>query len=167
MAFRNRKKNYPLYETTHFRDFREMVENAADRFADRPAFHYKDKPNDPEIRKITFCETRDIVRAVASEMYDRGIEGKKVAILGGASVDWFLSYFALMCVGAVTVPVDKELPPEDIASILNTAECSYIFYASASREKVEKLRPIVPSLFGFVEFGEAADFAEPFDSLVR
>ena len=26
MAFKNRKKNYPLYETTHFKNFKEMVE---------------------------------------------------------------------------------------------------------------------------------------------
>ena len=33
MIFKNRKKNYPLYETTHMRDFREAVENVAKKYA--------------------------------------------------------------------------------------------------------------------------------------
>ena len=40
MAFKNRKQNYPLYETTHFRDFREMVENVAERFPDKNIWLY-------------------------------------------------------------------------------------------------------------------------------
>ena len=40
MAFKNRKKNYPLYETTKFSDFREMVENVADRYPDKVARLY-------------------------------------------------------------------------------------------------------------------------------
>ena len=38
MAFKNRKKNYALSETTKFADFREMVENVADRVPDKVAF---------------------------------------------------------------------------------------------------------------------------------
>ena len=161
-TFRNRKHNYPHYETTHFRDFREMVENAADRFGDRVAFRYKDKPTDEETKTVSFSRTREIVHAGAAEMHSRGVEGRKVALIGGASVEWFLSYFALMSVGAITVPVDKELPVPDMASILNTAECSCVFYSTAVRKKIDEMRAIVPSLVSFVEFEEAADFAESF-----
>ncbi len=165
MNTKNRKHNYPQYETTKFRDFREMVENAADRFGDRAAFYYKEKPDDPETKTVSYAETREIVHAVAAEMHSRGIEGQKVAIIGGASVEWFLSYFALMNVGAITVPVDKELPVPDMASILNTAECTYVFYGEAQRKKIDELREIVPSLRGFVEFGEGSDRAESFEQI--
>ncbi|MBQ5801240.1 MAG: hypothetical protein IIW20_05070, partial [Clostridia bacterium] len=69
MAFKNRKKNYPLYETTKFRDFREMTENVAERYPDRTAFQYKINPRDKETQKITFKESRDYIRALATELH--------------------------------------------------------------------------------------------------
>ena len=121
MALKNRKKNYPLYETTHFRDFREMVENVADRYPDRVAFRYKLDPHQKAASAITFAECRDTVRALATELHSMDLAGKRIALIGGASVDWFLSYTAIMTVGAVTVPIDKELPVADIASIIRNA----------------------------------------------
>ena len=47
------KKNYPLYETTVFRDFRVMVENVADKYPDRPAVRFKKNPRKPEVTEIT------------------------------------------------------------------------------------------------------------------
>ena len=53
---KNRKKNYPLYETTVFEDFRIMTENVAKKYPDRIAISYKDKPSDKETKTITFAE---------------------------------------------------------------------------------------------------------------
>jgi long-chain acyl-CoA synthetase len=44
MAFKNRRKNYPLYETTIFENIRVMTENVAQRFPDKNAITYKKKP---------------------------------------------------------------------------------------------------------------------------
>ena len=46
MAYKNRKKNYPLYETTRFSNLREMTENVAARCPDSVAFQYKKNPKD-------------------------------------------------------------------------------------------------------------------------
>ena len=102
MAFKNRKKNYPLYETTKFSNFREMVENVAERYPNKVAFQYKLDPKVKEASKITFAECRDYVRALSTELHSMELEDKKIAIIGGASVDWFMSYTAIMNVGAET-----------------------------------------------------------------
>ena len=54
MAFKNRKKNYPLYKTTEFSDFREMTENVAARYPDRVALGYKKHPMDKETLTYTY-----------------------------------------------------------------------------------------------------------------
>ena len=64
MAFKNRKKNYALYETTKFADFREMVENVADRVPDKVAFQYKEDPRQKVANTKTFAECREYVRAL-------------------------------------------------------------------------------------------------------
>lgn len=146
MAFRNRKKNYPLYETTKFANFREMVENVADRVPDKTAFQYKEDPKQKKASAITFAECRDYVRTLTTELHSLGLENKNIAIIGGASVDWFLSYTSIMCAGAVSVPIDKDLPLDDMASIVNTAECEYIFFGTEIYDKVKELCKIAPTV---------------------
>lgn len=166
MAFKNRKKNYPLYETTKFSDFREMVENVADRFPDKPAFQYKEDPKQKKATTITFAECRDYVRTLATELHSMQLEGKKIAIIGTASVDWFLSYTAIMCVGAVTVPIDRELPVSDTASIINTAKCEYVFFAADLAEKIREVCNQAPIAEHLVSLCGEVEGATPISALV-
>lgn len=154
MAFKNRKKNYPLYETTHFRDTREMTENVAARYPDRYAITYRKHPSDAEPLHLTFAECRNMVRDLGTAFVDMGMRDRTVAIIGEASPEWILSYFALMSVGAVTVPIDKELPAADMISIMNTAECAFLVYSPKIEKKLDAIREAVPTLTFFVEMGD-------------
>lgn len=135
MAFKNRKKNYPLYETTKFADFREMTENVAKRYPDKVAFKYKTDPKDKEAKSVTFSESREFIKNLTTELHSVGVEGKKVALIGQASIEWFFSYVALMSAGAVTVPIDKDLPLVDTASIINTAGCECVFFTDKNMKR--------------------------------
>ncbi|MBQ2308348.1 MAG: AMP-binding protein, partial [Clostridia bacterium] len=165
MAFKNRKKNYPLYETTKFSNFREMVENVAERYPNKVAFQYKLDPKVKEASKITFAECRDFVRNLSTELHSMGLEDKKIAIIGGASVDWFMSYTAIMNVGAVTVPIDKELPVSDIASIINTAKCEYIFFAADVADKIKAVCAEAPVAKHLVSMCGEVEGATPLTEL--
>ncbi len=161
MAFKNRKKNYPLYQTTHFKNFKEMVENVAAKYPDRYAISYKKNPSGKEQQHYTYAQGKEYVRDLATEFISMGMRDQNVALIGESSPEWVFSYFALMAMGAVTVPIDKELPAEDIASILNTAECPFVVFSSVCEDKIRGLKDSVPSLKTFVEFGDTmADFAE-------
>jgi len=157
MAFKNRKKNYPLYETTMFENLRVMTENVAERFPDRNAITYKVKPTSKEMLHYTYSEGRDYIRSIATEFISMGMRDCNVAIIGEASPEWVFSYFALMSIGAVTVPIDKELPLDDMASILNTAACPFVVYSSVVCEKIGQIKELVPSLHTFIEMGAGCE----------
>jgi len=168
MAYKNRKNNYALYETTKFADFREMTENVAKRYPDKVAFRYKLDPKDKEAQSITFSESREYIKNLATELHSMNIEGKKVAIIGQASIEWFFSYTALMSVGAITVPIDKELPVSDTASIINTAECEYVFFTDKLADKINELKPLATTLKAFVSMGaDDVEGAIPLSELVE
>ena len=168
MSFKNRKRNYALYETTKFRDFREMTENVAKRFPNKVAFQYKLDPREKEAHRVTFAEAREFIQALATELHSMNVEGKKVAIIGQASVEWFFSYTALMSVGAVTVPIDKELPVADTASIINTAGCEYVFFTDKIADKINELKGVTETLTGFVSMGaDDVDGATKLTALVE
>ncbi len=136
----NRKKAYPLYETTVFRDFRVMVEQSAENFPDKPALSYKKNPRDTETQSVTYAAARDDIRNLGTEEIALGLRDKKVAIVGGASVGWIYSYFSLMAIGAVTVPLDKEMPAPDLAATIERASCSAIFYGAEIAGKLDHLK---------------------------
>ena len=165
MSYKNRKSNYPLYETTCFSDFREMTENVAAKYPDAPAFSYKKNPNDKEILTVTFKESRDYIRDLGTELANMELTGKTVAVIGAASVEWFFSYTALMSVGAITVPIDKELPVDDMASILNTARCEWVFFSPVAEEKIRETQKICPALKNLVVMGDAVDGATALSAL--
>ncbi len=160
MAYKNRKKNYPLYNSFEFDNLRTMTEDAAKRFGDRYVFSYKKKPSDKEILHYTYVEARDYIRDLGTELISLGLRDKKVAIIGESTPQWVFSYHAAMSIGAVTVPIDKELPVADMASILNTAECAAIIFSSAVEKKMEEIRAIVPTAEIYIEFGSStAEYA--------
>lgn len=154
MNFKNKKHNYPLYETTHFKEFREMVENVAAKKPDAYAVTYKKKPTDKEELHYTYTEGKEYVRDLGTEFHAMGWEEKNVALIGETSPGWIFAYFALGASGAVSIPIDKDLPAADIASILNTAECRYAILSSSIAKKAEELRTLVPTLETIVEIGE-------------
>ncbi|MBO5701052.1 MAG: AMP-binding protein [Clostridia bacterium] len=136
----NRNKAYPLYETTVFRDFRVMVEQSAENFPDKPAISYKNSPRDAETIRVTYSESRDNIRNLGTEEIALGLRDKKVAIVGGASIGWIYTYFSLMAIGAITVPLDKEMPAPDLAATIDRASSYAIFYGAEIGGKLSHLK---------------------------
>lgn len=142
--------NYPFYETTVFEDFRVMSENAAKKFPDKYAFSFKRKPHDKEVVHVTYLQARDDIRNLGTALVSMGLREQRVALIGEASYEWACTYFALMSIGAVTVPIDRDYPAADIAGILNRAECCAVFYSHAIAEKMDSIRQEVPTVRDFV-----------------
>lgn len=139
-------KNYPLYETTVFEDFRIMTENVARKYPDRVAISFKQHPQDRETVKITYAQARDHIRNLGTGLVAAGCRDRHVALVGESSYDWICAYFALMSIGSVVVPIDKDLPASDMADILSTAECEAIVFSAAVETKVESVKAGVPTL---------------------
>ena len=132
-------KNYPIYKTTFIDDMRSLVEEAAQNFPDSIAISYKENYWDKDVRKITFSQWRDDVRNLGTALIMEGLREKNIAIVGENSYGWCCSFFGVMAIGAVTVPVDKELPVEDIDGIITTTSCKAVIFGKASEAKVKEM----------------------------
>ncbi len=132
-------KNYPIYKTTFIDDIRSLVEEAALNFPDSIAISYKDKPSDKEVKKVTFATWRNDVRSLGTALISNGLRGENIAIVGENSYGWCCSFFAVMAIGSVTVPVDKELPIEDIDGIVTTTGCKAVIYGRTAEAKIKEL----------------------------
>ncbi len=151
--------DYPFYQTTVFPDFRIMTENVAEKYPDRYAVSYKKKPHDKEVIHITYAQSRDFIRNLGTACIELGLRDRHVAIVGESSYEWIASYFALMSIGAVTVPIDREYPASDIAGIVDRAECYAVFYSAAAKDKMDSIRDQLPGVEKFVCM-TSADFED-------
>lgn len=150
-----KKKNYPLYETTIFEDFRIMTENAAKRFPERTAVSYKTDPRDTETVKVTFKQARDRIRNLGTAMIASGARYKHAAIIGESSYDWICAYFALMAIESVTVPIDKDLHAEEMLNFLTLGECEIVFYSPDAEEKILSIQERLPEVKLYVCMGDS------------
>ena len=132
-------KNYPIYKTTFIDDMRSLVEEAAQNFTDSIAISYKENYWDKEVRKVTFTQWRDDVRNLGTALISGGFREKTIAIVGENSYGWCCSFFGVMAIGSVSVPVDKELPAEDIDGIITTTDCKAVIFGKVSEARIKEI----------------------------
>ena len=132
-------KNYPIYKTTFIDDMRSLVEESAQNFPDSTAISYKNRPSDKEVQKVTFTQWRDDVRHLGTALIAEGLREENIAIVGENSYGWCCSFFGVMAIGSVTVPVDKELPIEDIDGIISTTACKAVIFGKTAEEKIKEI----------------------------
>ena len=132
-------KNYPIYKTTFIDDMRSLVEEAAQNFPDSTAISYKENYWDKEVKRVSFTQWRDDVRNLGTALISNGLREENIAIVGENSYGWCCSFFAVMAVGSVTVPVDKELPIDDIDGIITATACKAVIFGKASESKIKEI----------------------------
>ena len=132
-------KNYPIYKTTFIDDMRSLVEEAAQNFSESTAISYKENYWDKNVIKISFSQWRDDVRNLGTALVSNGLREENIAIVGENSYGWCCSFFAVMAIGSVTVPIDKELPLEDISGIVDATACKAVIYGKTAESKIKGL----------------------------
>ena len=154
-----KNKNYPLYETTVFENIRGMVENVAQKYPDRVAISYKINPQDAQTVDVTYLQARNRVRALGTGLIAMNLRDKHIALIGDATYDWVCSYFALMAIGAVVVPLDRDLPVEEISDILIRAKCEGMIYHPAIENKIKDFQKADAALPTVIAMGQPREAA--------
>ena len=75
--------------------------------------------------------------SVGSALLADGFRGKHIAVIGENRYEWIVTYFAVVCGLGVIVPLDKELPVQEIAALAGRADISAIVYSAKVGEKVK------------------------------
>ncbi len=126
---------FEFHKEKRFANFRELINHSAYVYAARPAFEIK---RGEEKIKIYYPELQKRYYCLCTELIERGLSGKRIAVMGKNCFEWVLSYLAAATVG-VAVPLDKELHGEDVRDFLDAAECDEIFLGDELAEKLGEL----------------------------
>ena len=124
-------KYYPVEPIS---DFKELVRKSTDKFAERVAFKYK---KEGKYAPITYAQFREDLEAFGTYLYANGMKGKRIIVSGENCYQWALSYLAVTCGDGVIVPVDKEIPADEIHNIAKISDSAMAIVADSVAEKVK------------------------------
>ena len=128
---------YPLYRHKEVSDIRELVAYAVARFAGQRAFTYA---QGTETVDITYAQLSADIEALGAALLAHGLGGKTVAVLGENSYFWLLTYLAVVNSGGVIVPLDRELPMEDLRWLIEESGAEALVFSSTYAHKADFIK---------------------------
>lgn len=133
-------REIPFNEVVPFADIRELLDSCRARFGGRTAF--QQRLGRDQVRATTYAQFARQVEALAAALDQQGWADKHIAVVGENSYPWALTYFAVTCLGAVIVPLDKELNPEQMAQVLTRAQVEVLVHSLTYVEEAEQAAAI-------------------------
>lgn len=127
---------YKLYSSEKVHDLREMIDRGAFRHPNRTAFLQK---VDGKYKPVSYIRFKNDIDSFGAALTARGFAGKRVIVLGENCYSWCLAYMTVVCGLGVVVPVDKEIPAEEVANIAKISEAALVIYSRKYASKLECL----------------------------
>ncbi len=142
------KKNnhYPYYEMPEIKDFRHFVDFMRESYKDDAAFMFEVQKKDTE---VTYAKFTDDIDRLAAYFVSAGLNDERIALYGENSYEWIVTYFAAVCSGNVIVPIDKELPGAEVATLVNDCAAKILVHSSAKASVIEEYKAEMPSVESF------------------
>lgn len=119
------------------KDLKDMIDTSAVLYADKNAFLVKNAPGGTYI-PIKFSQLKKDIDELGTALMDLGLTGKKIAVIGENRYEWVVTYFAVVNGVGVIVPLDRELPAQEVHNLLERSEVSAIIYSSKVGSVVEE-----------------------------
>lgn len=135
--------NHIIHEKKSFANMRELIEWAGKEHGEKTAYSYRKKPNDKQIKKVSFLRFRDDVRHLSCALNVMGCTEKHCAVIGKFSYDWAVMYFSLLSIGAVIVPLDKEWLSKDLSDTCKKADVKFLFADEDIKGKADDISKTV------------------------
>jgi len=139
-----KKSKSGYYEVPEVKSIRHMMEGAKNEAPDWDAYQYK--VSDTEIRHVTFKEFYDDVENLGAALTEMGLGDAHIACVGDNSYPWIVSYLSVLMSAGVFVPIDRELPVEDMIRILNDSDATAVFCAARFEEVLLSNRDRLPNI---------------------
>ena len=130
-------KDKPYYEVRKIKDIRDLVNSSCELFAERNAYLYK---KDGKYTPILFKQVKKNMDELGTALIELGLKDKRIAVIGENRYEWAISYLAVINGVGVAVPLDKQLPGNEILNCLHRSEAKCIIYSSKLKEKIDSIK---------------------------
>lgn len=153
---------------------RELLVKSEAAHGSWDAFRYKVKRADAEGKKAVAVESKTYTtfkndsECFSAVLESLGEQKGHIAILGTTSYAWVVAYMGIVNSGSVAVPLDAQLPAEDLCDLLNRAEVTTLVYDESKAQVAAEALKACPGLKHVISMAEesAVDGALAFRKLI-
>ncbi|HIU28286.1 MAG TPA: acyl--CoA ligase, partial [Candidatus Fimisoma avicola] len=136
----NSTDKYVVYRTSRpITDIKHMLTTSVELYGDNVAFMQRFEKNEP-FKSITYNEAFDTVNSLGTALVNRGLKGKRIAVIGENCYQWATSYLAVICGTGVVVPLDKELGAGELKQLCIEAEVSAVMFTEKYAEIFKEMK---------------------------
>ena len=136
------------------RSIREMMNIAV---ADKPEHISYMFKKDEEIVSVTTREFYDSVENLGAKLTEMGFGKSHIACVGENSYPWIQTFLTVLMTEGVFVPLDKELPADQLIFLLNDSDSEMVFCSEKYEKMFAEHRAELPNIQKFVCFDRAED----------
>jgi len=131
-------KNKPLYEVRNISNLKDMIEQSAKIYAEKPAFLVKEKGN-PDFIPVSYSKYKEDIDAFGTALISLGLKDKKIALIGENRYEWATSYLGVCNGTGIIVPLDRELPQNEIENCMQRSHTDAIIFSGTVSQNIENI----------------------------
>ncbi len=123
----------------------ELIEISSSRFPDRVALsEYKNN----QIIALTYSELLYAIEKKSNEISKLAIpKGSNIALSGANSINWVITFFSILKVGHIVVPIDSKMNQQGMEFILNFTNTQLFIVDNVSSIKIsDKFKTIIQEM---------------------
>ena len=79
------------------------------------------------------------------------LKNERVVIIGENTYNWYVSYMAMLCGVGIAVPVDKELPVNEIENVIKRSKATAVIYSTKKADVIKKVEDKLPQVKYFIQ----------------
>lgn len=151
-AMKEKIKKIEQYPETNYQTIKEVYVRAMELYKDRTFILDKLNPKDEKFIEYTYREFGDDVEALGTALTNKyNLKNERIVIIGENQYDWYVSYISLLIGAGLAVPVDKELPENEIENVVNRARATAVIYSPHIKDKIKVVADKVPAVKYFIQ----------------
>lgn len=150
------KKQNIKYEAKNYKTIKEIFDKSTKEFENKIFMLEKFDHKEP-FTEISYKQFREDVIGLGTGLNKiLGLKGKRVVIIGENTYHWYVSYMSMLCGTGIAVPVDKELPANEIENVVKRSKASAIIYSKRKEEVIKKIKDNLPDVEYFIEMNSSS-----------
>ena len=130
-----------FYDYPKFNNIKEMINNAVEKYSENTAFIIKNtNEKKTNYKYITYKEFGEEVNLFGNGLFQLGMKGKRIAIIGKNRYEWVLSYVSILLGDIIAVPLDKGLTEIEIRNSLIQSKADCIIFEKSYFDILNNLK---------------------------
>lgn len=123
---------------------RQILADTEKKYGGEDAIRYKVSKN--EVESKTYTQLKEDSESFSNVLKSLGAQGGQVSVIGATSYAWLVTYFGTVDSGSVIVPLDVNLPAEDVCDLIDRSDSTVLVYDEVRKDVAAIAKERCPGL---------------------